>query len=346
MEEKNFNENKTSLIKRSIAKFHNSQIIKTIAGLTLAGAMIVSMTGCEYDITIKPNGSDTDIHFEGTINPPNDETSNTPTNPEVGEYSELLLNVLNDYYYNNLIVNAKNGNEELYSTPRFRSHPYAFLEDEGYNIDAIRSGEIKCYSSAYTVSGEANSLYIKTRVETKANTPYYTQYLLKYNLTDQEMKDYDMLHEKQYIQACFMNDMISQMKEPTIVCANKITIEAYDNLYSSLKKSKFISSLLKDISLGGITLKYFDKEQGKFELLISTGLGTSGHMITSGYLNTVTLLNGGFAISTTEDGAFEKPSKYNEYWLREDLNTSKPKLIFIYQPYSNHLSKNISFNEN
>lgn len=335
MNEQNKPNENLSLLKRLFAKFHKSQIIKSVAGLAIAGSIALSMAGCDYDIIIKPKDPSTDT------NPPVTDTTSPNNNSndqsQLENYSELLQNVLTNDYYNSLIDSARAGNDALYETPNFRSIPYAFLEDEGYDVNAIRSGEITCFASAYVINAEPNNLYVKAFVSSNTATPYYTQYLLKYELTDQEMKDYHMLHDELYIQACFINDMISQMKTPTIISENKITIDAYNNLKKSLAKYNLTSTLLNGADLGGIILKSFDKDAGEFEVIISTGGSIGKSMIAYGYMNTITLLNGTEIVATNEDGAFYTPSRYNEYWFREDLNTSPAKSIIIYQPYADFL---------
>ena len=327
MEEKNLNENKTSLLRRSIAKFHNSQIVKKIAGLTLAGAMIFSMTGCEYDISIKPNGSDTEINIEGTINPPSNDTTNSQTNPELGEYSELLLNVLNNPDYNSLLGQAT-VDSKIYTSAYLDPHPYAFLEDEGYDVHAIKNGLLTCVTKSFTKPNEPNNLYIATYVETKDSEPYYTEYLLKYKLTDQEMADYDMLHKHEYIQAVFMNDAISEFKTPTVISKVKCTVKAHENILDDLRDKSAINRILHDNSLFNFIMTDFNAEKETFNLLIFSG--KNHRMKVETYIANLPLIT--VEIESINDKIYSYPYTWGEFGYPDTIGQVDGEKTIIYSP--------------
>ena len=235
MEEKNSHEQKTSLLNRLVARFYNPKIARRLSGLLLVGAMMLTSAGCDWEITVKPKDPN-------QTNPPITDTNpgdTTTTNPgiQLEQYSELLQNVLTNEYYNYLIDSARGGNYDLYTSGKFQPHPYAFLEDEGFDIEAIENKQLDCYTMSYVLDEEPNNLYMYTRVN---DGSVVHNYLLKYELTDQEMKDYDMTHNaptgatNYYVQAVFMNNEISEMKTPTIVGTSKMTLKAFEGMTETM----------------------------------------------------------------------------------------------------------------
>lgn len=233
-----------NLIARLNARFHTAKICKTFAGLAIAGTMLVSTVACSNEGIYNPNNTDTNTQSTGQHETTNRETTGAETNREtetdvLEQYSELLQNVLTNSTYNSLIAQAESGNFDLYERGEFKPHPYAFLEEQGIDVDAIKNGELDCYTYSYVLDEEPNNLYMYTRI---TDDSVVTNYLLKYELTDQEMDDYDLTHDDPatikgyFVQAVFMNNEISKMKTPEIVGTSQMTLEAFEGLTENMSE--------------------------------------------------------------------------------------------------------------
>ena len=119
MENKN-NETKPNLISRLFARYHDSKIVKGIAGITISTAMILSMTACDPE-TFLPTGPGTENGTHQTEGNQNNTTDNSTDNttdntedqtskPDISQYSELLQYVLTDDYYSTVLTSLYNGN--------------------------------------------------------------------------------------------------------------------------------------------------------------------------------------------------------------------------------------------
>ena len=170
--------------------------------------------------------------------------SQTPI--DVSGYSQILQNILLDEQYNQLIYQATVGkNYSMLESGVFEPHPYAFLEKQGFDIEAIKKDEIDAYTMSYVLDEEPNNLYIYTRV--MQDNSYWANYLLKYTLTEQEMKDYHMLHNRKgrisyFIESVLMNNEIAKTREPEIVGKANIDITALDKMTDDLQRIKLFES--------------------------------------------------------------------------------------------------------
>ena len=153
---------------------------------------------------------------------------------EQQKYSDFLYALMEDDYYNDLIARAK-ADKSLLGSPLFDPHPYTFLQQKGHNVEKIKAGELKCKTMSYIKDKEPNNLYIITYVEDEGSIPYYTEYLLKVALTDQEVADYKMVHRSTYADAVFIHDQIAKSKNLQIVSECKMSVEAHDGLKKDLE---------------------------------------------------------------------------------------------------------------
>jgi hypothetical protein len=110
-----------------------------------------------------------------------------------------------------------------------------------------------------------------TYVETPGGSvPYYTEYCIRYTLTDQELKDYNLLHGSSgrvYMQAEFANDAISATHKATIVSKTKINMEAHKNILAKVKSSPTITQKLGGSDMH-IILKNPDVENQTLQIYI------------------------------------------------------------------------------
>lgn len=249
------NEQKPNLISRLFARLHSAKIYQASLGLIMATTL--ALTGCD-EFQTTPSAGDT---TESTSDVEQVETEE----PKIGS-SKLFQNVMSNLEYK-ILVDRADDNNELYKSAYFDPHPYAFLEDEGFDVDAIKDGELFCRTQSFVLKDEPNNLYIATYVDCG---DYYEHFMLKYKLTNEEMYDYDYVHGhdygKFYVESVFFNNEISKMKEPEIVANTKMTKEAHQDM-----KKSFINKL-KPYEFGSdyfeIILKDYDTEKDSFNLYV------------------------------------------------------------------------------
>ena len=247
-----------NLISKLAEKFKNikddtkKRIMATVlaGGIALSGLGLTGCNGCNPDpnntnppIT-NPGDDNGGTENGGTQNGGNNGGNNSGSQtPDYSKYSQILQNVLTDQYYKDLItvdrVASKDyGNKNSYQSGKFKALPFAFLEDEGYNIEQIKNNQVSSYSNIYTIG---NELYIEMRIETKASTNYETHYLLKYNLSNQELKELNSLfvnvrsdrHNNCKVtnyQAPFFVQELSYHKNPVVLSEMYMTQQAYDGV--------------------------------------------------------------------------------------------------------------------
>lgn len=338
--ENNFeNKKEANLLNRLYAKFHNTKICKRMVALALVSVMATASVGC--DVTITPSTDTTtpsisennpSINANPDVSQGGEVEETTKPNSNLNKYSELLQYVLTNEKYQNIIANYRAGALDLQSA-QFDPHPYAFLEDEGFDVEAIKKGDLFCGTRAFVKEDEPNNLYILTRVETKAANPYFTEYMLKYELTEKEMQDYDMLHSKKYLQAVFMNDAVSELKDPVIVSETRCTVEAHNGLTKSLKGQPHIEDvLLHGGSVSTIGLKSVDVENNKFEVYVFGSSGQGETMKTNLHITTVPLMSLTYKITLDENNALSDPYTTNGFMYHEEINQATSQKVVSYNP--------------
>lgn len=254
----NFTESTVNLLRRLATRLHEAKIGKKLLNLTLAVLIAVNLTSCEPTDTYDPND---DTHLNGgNVNNGNNDNKHEI---DLSKYSPLFQNVLTNEWYDELVARYLNGETSL--ERYFQPHPYTFLEEQGFSASDIISGKTPAYTMSYVLDEEPNNLYIHTRVQTN---DYYTNYLICYTLTDEEMADYNMVHAgspwvKQYLQAFFMNHEISKAKTPTILGTSKIYVSSLESMIKSYKEISLVETDICDL----IFLNP-NKEDDTFNLII------------------------------------------------------------------------------
>jgi len=176
----------------------------------------------------------------------NNNQNNNNNQPDYSKYSQILQTVLTDNTYNWLIQEAEddkeNGDRTTYKQDnKYKSIPYGFLEDEGFDIEAIKSNQIKCETETFILDDEPNTLYMTCRVENKASTDYYTHFVLKYNLTEQEIKDLNLVFKNisqgytASYQAPFFIQELSIQKEAVKLSETNITKSSEEKAEKHIK---------------------------------------------------------------------------------------------------------------
>lgn len=179
-------------------------------------------------------------HPGGTTN-----NESNPNNP-YREYSEILQNVLTDNYYNNLISQAEQDSSIAYMKNNFRALPFEFLKDEGFDVNKIRNDELTCFGTPITIG---NDLYLALEVETKSAQNYYTTYILRYDVTNQEIEElksvFASLSNYQistYYQAPFYIQELDKLKEPEVISKSYIAVDAHKTCYEDISKANYFNT--------------------------------------------------------------------------------------------------------
>lgn len=208
--------------KKGLSSLKKSKVFKTVATLTLAVGLTAgagAMTGCN----LSGNPGNVDV-------PPIVDIAETENG-----YSQILNDIMNSEYYTTTTKNYSSGNYEP-QTQLLASIPYNFLQSRGHDINAIKNDQLECKSVAYIKENEPYNLYLTTRVETDASTPYYTNYILKYTLNATEKYDFVVLHLGRHIQAGFFVQELDNQRTPTVISEASITVLCYEALLSSFKR--------------------------------------------------------------------------------------------------------------
>lgn len=234
------NEEKSNLVartlKRVISKLHDSKIYKKIAGLAIAGAIAFTMAGCEQasldGSSVTPPDTSIDVDING---------GNVDVNEDIdfSKYSIFIQNAYQNENYKDLDKKIEENLEKGFTTDVY-SNPYGFWKSRGYDVEAIKSGEIECHTDAYILDEQPYNLYMATYAEDKQNS-CYEQYLLRYTLTEQEAKEYNWLHEIRATQSLCLNDIISQEKTPEVLKSSKIDIESYKAMLKDFREKLLIA---------------------------------------------------------------------------------------------------------
>ena len=262
---KNSKEKNINLIKKLCSRFHSAKISQKILSLVLAGATALTISSCTPLPTPDPNDDITNNENNNQNNNQNNENNNNNQNNENNQnnnqnnneqnnqqnqidwskHSQLLEDLCKNKEYDILIAQAKQIPNFVNSNiGYFEPHPYAFLEDEGFDVEAIKKDEIEAYTFSYVLDDEPNNLYMNTRV--LQDNSYWVSYLLKYELTDEEMDDYHMLHKGNsadyFIQSVFMHNEIAKTRDPIYVDKTMISVELYDRLVRNLSEMKVVDT--------------------------------------------------------------------------------------------------------
>ncbi len=233
-------------IKRAANKLHSSKIVKKLAALTLATAISIGgLAACGPTQNPDNPTPSTDICADcGGNHKTEDHNKNHEQEEQksLKQYSKLIQTLYTDPYFSKANQDIVNNKLIVMTDPRFDSHPYSFFAQQGHDVQQIQEeisqGVEKCLTYGFIYDDEPNNLYIATRLADPTNTFYY-EYLLKYELTEHEMKDYKWMHgvgmedingKKQYAQFFLLNDIVAKTHTPTILGSTMVTIENHNKI--------------------------------------------------------------------------------------------------------------------
>ncbi len=258
----------------------------------------------------------------GNLDNPPDNGNNNGDNTQPSKYCKILESILTDENYNSIIKEAKE-DFNFYRSASFDPHPYGFLKKKGHNIDAVKSGDLECRTVSYVLDEEPNNLYIMTYVENASSDPYYTEYTLKYTLSEQEMKDYKFLHKdgsNYYVQAVFMNDAISKTKKETIVSETKMNVKAHKEMRDSIKNILYVEEIYKSKQLD-ILLAGFNESKQTFDVKTFIKYSNNTQMVFSDKILTNYLRRGNQKLQIIND-IYYAPNTPGNYELNEQTPTN------------------------
>ncbi|MGN0822595.1 MAG: hypothetical protein ACI4NG_02370 [Candidatus Gallimonas sp.] len=177
-------------------------------------------------------------------------------------YSDTFRLVLYEEPYVTLVKNYR-GNAD---SADFRSFPYAFCESQGFDVEAIRSGETE--SGCVVWTGEEQSalrftLYLRDGDGEEEEDAYYVYYQLSYPLTAQEMTEWRTLNEGNYIEAPLFAQAIAQTKTVSVLSESYLGKEAFDSLFEALGRQGALSRYDDENAL--LSLDTYDPEKNVIE---------------------------------------------------------------------------------
>lgn len=308
--------------------------------LTMSFSMLVACDNNSETPTGSANNTPTsaqgDLPTEPDAEAPTEENADTPESP-LSKYSQLLQNVLTSEEYNNLISYAHNTNPYILETGEFEPHPYAFLEDEGFDVEAIKKGNDLCHTFSYVLTDDPTSLYMYTRVDCGE---YYENFLLKYQLTEQEMRDYNLTHNGKgnvfyYVQSVFMNREIAATRDPEVVGTSKMSKHSFEELTSSMN-----GRFGMETKTSNIIFINPNKDTREFTLILyPRNTNPYGLSCTSSIVNLTC-----YSLYSLSSEVCSKPIAYNEFVVL-DKTTSNSILYFTNDAVFKHLNSSNLNNE-
>ncbi len=298
----------------------NGKILrKGVASVALASTLALS--GCSGLASIfNPNNGQTNnpnIDNDNQTQIGGDGSATTPEE-DLSGFSQITYNLLENSYYRNLMENyssKQSGRESQIYDPV----PYGFLQSEGYNIERIKNDELECDSIPYRKDGEENSLYIALRVETNAQTPYYTCYTLKYELSNLEMSDFHYLHINTLFEAPLFVQELSYQKTPVVESEASMTIDSYNEILKSLLRYDNVSSDLFGHKNLTIDIIKFSVPNNTLELQMRPA--SSDNVVAISSIRTAYLIPGflGQEVSSVYDNVYSYPYSVT-FENQDDMN--------------------------
>lgn len=230
------------------------ETIKRIVPVVLIGAMLFVATSClnnaqgdknaESGDAFTGNWTGSSLSTNTGIDDPLSPDNEDQQEDKLSKYSQLVRDMMQDENIKSLLAQGEK-DPIFYSSPYFEPHPYSFFEEQGHDIGRVKAGELECRTQSFIKKDDAekNNLYIATYIE-NANG-YYTEYLLKYELSDKEIQDYDYLHHEKYVHAALLNNWISSNKACQIISKLDVDKETHKGLEKRLRVENSVEETLK-----------------------------------------------------------------------------------------------------
>lgn len=218
--------------------------VPTTAIATVIGASVL-LSGCDFEDNQLPTkiseALPTDSNGEAVSLEP--------------EESEFLDIIIDNEDYQQAMNEHLAGNDDLMKA---YSHPLGFLADEGFNVEEIKSGELEFVTSSYVKESEPNSLYVYSSIliegETEETT-YYSKYLLRYDLTDNEMQAYKQFYDNNTVEASMAIGVLSEFKQATVVASSNVMKINHDAILNSRVHGSQWDVPISDIMVIGYSIE-------------------------------------------------------------------------------------------
>ena len=156
----------------------------------------------------------------------------------IDKLSDITKTIETDSYYRGL--GQKNTNNNYIITQDVMPIPYKFLRNHGHNVDAYLDGTLDVFASSYIYDNDKNHIYVSVKAENVSSSQYgnyYTNYVLKYPLTNQEYEDYITLSKSACIQSLFFIQELDNQKTPEMLSKVNIAKTTYEYMIKSYAKS-------------------------------------------------------------------------------------------------------------
>lgn len=228
------------------------RLAQKIAALCLAGAvtlpLALSLGACGRNgtgNTANPDGSD-------QTQQGNTGNQNQQQKPDYSQYSKLLQDILNNPEYDELYRQYESGEigESAIGLDGgvnlLEAIPYDFLTNKGEDIESIKIGSVGVNADLYVMDNDKTHIYNKLEIlyEVTGGEGYINQYLLKYKIKEDELKDFTMLYEGGYYQGPIMFQYLASQREPEVVAEFSIYEDTYKSFIKTLNSLYVIPSLL------------------------------------------------------------------------------------------------------
>ena len=225
----------------------NLKIAKKLISLILCITMSFGVTvlgACSNSQNSQSSNNNGQDDSGNNINQ-NDDKSENNMNEVLKKYSKILQTVLTDKYYTDLLdtyVAARESQSTLepdddikLNHKYYSACPLPFFKKQGHDITAIINGNLNCGAKYFYKNSEPNNLYCYAQVENIGlSFNYYTCYLLKYSVTEQEKNDIELLYGINgyaYIQAPLFMQELSNQKTPQILNKSNIRTKTANDIY-------------------------------------------------------------------------------------------------------------------
>lgn len=254
---------------------NKNKISKKIATFVLASAMVLAPLGiaaCKTTGNTTTPTNQTQTNNGGTNN--NGNSNNNGNNNQGGnkddgsqEFSSILNKILDDDYYISLREKAFEQNLEI--TNDMKPIPYKFLRNNSHNVDAYLDGTLDAFASSYIYDNDHNHIYVSVKAENTSSSKYgnfYTDYVLKYSLTNQEYEEYTYLCDGEYLQGLLFIQELDNQKKPEMLSKVNIAKDTYKKMLELYPKT-----LLNPERYNSLEIDILELNENKITMSIRNG---------------------------------------------------------------------------
>ncbi len=185
----------------------------------------------------------------------------------IDKLSDITKTVETDSYYRSLGERCMKNNRIL--DPDMKPIPFKFLRNHGHNVDAYLDGTLDVFASSYIYDNDKNHIYVSVKAENVSTSQYgnyYTNYVLKYPLADQEYSDYVTLSKNGAIQAFYFIQELDNQKTPEMLSKANVAKKTYDKMIE-----KYPNTLLNPEKYNSLEVDILALNDNKISMNIRNG---------------------------------------------------------------------------